>query len=134
MIETLNISSKDVFINSVGLEIEKCSKVLKSGYVSTIGFKCGNVDTLSFVFEKELLEEVGELMMIGSDEEAITDLSCELANLIAGHAKVLIKDKGSVCEIGTPNFYGVKDINSGNSSLSFLCNGSIFSIFLGKCT
>ncbi|MFP4331981.1 MAG: chemotaxis protein CheX [Campylobacterales bacterium] len=134
MIETLSISSKDVFKNSVGLEIEKCNEELKSGYVSTIGFKCGNVDTLSFVFEKELLEEVGELMMIGSDEEAIIDLSCELANLIAGHAKVLIKDKGSLCDISTPNFFGKKDINSGNTSLSFLCNGSRFSIFLGRCS
>lgn len=134
MIEKLTISSKDVFKNSVGLDINRCEDELKSGYISTIGFKCSNIDTLSFVFEKELLEEVGELMMIGSDEEAIVDLSCELANLIAGHAKVLIKDKGSSCDITTPTFVGNKEVSTGNSSVSFLCQDKKFTIYLGSCS
>lgn len=131
MLETIKTATEDVFKNTFALQVNESEQKPKTGYLSSIVFKTGNLDSISYTFEKALLIDLVEILMLDTDEASLQDLSCELANLITGKAKVILEDQSVYCQMGTPSFLGEKEPPKGHTDISFSYNNKYFSINLG---
>ena len=132
MLETLKSATNEVFQTAFGVDISTIDKLVSAGYITDIELKSGNVEYISFVFEETLLKEIAELLGTGKSNEEISDLACELTNLIAGKAKVTLLTNGRECMMGTPNFLGTKENPHGYADVSFSTKDGAFTITLGK--
>ncbi|RDU69099.1 hypothetical protein CQA62_04515 [Helicobacter cholecystus] len=97
-----------------------------SGYCSKISTQ---EEHFYFCFNYEFLLSLSTVMLFDDhpSEEDLVDLSKEIANLVIGHAKVLLAQKGVHIQITTPT-------SLGQTIPSHSLKGIHFAIQEGKCS
>jgi len=132
MLNTIQEASKDVFENSFGIAIQNIDKKVSQGTTTSIKLESEGVNNLTFVFEDGFLRDSATVLGVDSDKKSLEELACELTNLVAGKAKVILKNKGNHCEIGTPNLINQESLKSGYADITFCSENGAFRVSLGK--
>ena len=87
----------------------ECTQKLSQGYISSLAFSCeGDKFTLYVVSTLQFLQKVSSIMLFDDEpsEEVLQDITKELANLVAGVAKVSANKNNVAFGIATPLFVG----------------------------
>lgn len=136
MIETLATSVHKVFNDTIGEPVTEWKHHIRNGYISRITLKRESDIPLFVVFKQQSLKEIAEVLFMDDapDEATLQDLSCEMANLIAGCAKTVASEKQSESfDISTPEFVGNQNINAkGSVRSSFRYREITFTLVLGN--
>lgn len=136
MIDTLATSVHKVFNDTIGEPVTEWKHHIHSGYISKITLKRASDVPLYVVFKAESLKEIAKVLFMDDapDEATLQDLSCEMANLIAGCAKTIASEKQSESfDISTPEFIGNQNIESqGSVRSSFRYRERTFTLVLGN--
>ena len=123
MIELFRTAVKEVFQDNFGLSTDKCIEIPKTeGYVASIPFHEENRHyEVNIWAESGLIFNLAEILLAQShpDEQTLEDLSCELANFIVGHAKMLASNHGMRWTLSTPRFLGLQSPSSIPKNLTF---------------
>ncbi len=111
---------------------DNCPKM----YTAKIDLIHGQTTPLYFYIHEPFLKKTA-LALLGDDtldKESIEDLSKEIANLIAGSAKILAAEsEAEAFDIGIPSFEGQnKPQNSGTQRAFYINNELMLSIVLDK--
>lgn len=108
---TMKVLLKDSFCTaikqSLGESPKECLQKLSQGYISSLAFSCeGDSFTLYVVATPKFLQHVSSVMLFDDapSEEVLQDISKELANLVAGVAKVSANKQSLAFGIATPLF------------------------------
>ncbi|MDE6978827.1 MAG: chemotaxis protein CheX [Helicobacter sp.] len=94
---------------SLGESPKECMQKLSQGYISSLAFSCeGDKFTLYVVSTLQFLQHISSVMLFDDEpsEEILQDISKELANLVAGVAKVSANKNSVAFGIATPLFVG----------------------------
>jgi len=129
---------RNFFVNTIGFEVKK-SDTLKCDklFVSKISLGYDDKDIFyDVILDESLLKELSLAMFMQEeiDEQIISDLNNEVANLIIGNLKVLVSENLKErydLELSTPKFLGEfkKEISKEYDKLySYLINDSYFAI------
>lgn len=129
----------EVIEKSVNLKLENSIIPLKRGYAVSIDMIDDKNKDLKIstyiVFNKVFLKIMCEKFLCEEDpdEDAITDMAKELANLIIGHAKVIAQNYKTTFNISTPTYLGIKVVANYEEGLHFrLLGEGHCSLFLHK--
>ncbi len=124
MIEFLDKASEKFFNNILNLKIQNCkTKNYSEALCSKISiYKNNNKYDIVFLFKKTTINLISKHLLFEKkpDNETIYDLLKEIANLIAGNAKILMEenDNKSIYTLSTPEYMGiirnVKELNLSN--------------------
>ncbi|MDE7316386.1 MAG: chemotaxis protein CheX [Helicobacter sp.] len=94
---------------SLGESPKECVQKLSQGYISSLAFSCeGDKYTLYIVSMLPFLQHISSVMLFDDEpsEEVLQDICKELANLVAGVAKVSANKNSVAFGIATPLFVG----------------------------
>ena len=115
-------ASDNFFTNVLGLEINECkTHQFKNMLCSKISiYKNDEIFDFIFLFKKRTANLICEPLLFeeNPDDDTITDVLKESANLIAGTAKTMLEeyDKKSSYTLSTPEYLGIiKDTGSLNA-------------------
>ena len=100
---------------SLGEPPSECAQKLSQGYISSLAFSCeGDKFTLYIVSTLQFLRHVSSVMLFDDSpsEEVLQDITKELANLVAGVAKVSANKNNVAFGIATPLFVGMGNFRS----------------------
>ncbi len=124
MTDLLRTSMSEVFEQHFGMRLVPCkNRPARSGYRAAIPFSCEREGHMvaTLWLQKPTLKKVSSILLFENDpdEDALEDLTSELANFIVGHAKMIASDRGIPCTIATPRFDGIGHLRSGCETLLF---------------
>lgn len=108
MLEILHQAVMQAFSDTFGAEITRDTHPIKTGFVSKIHIiKDGNRLPVFFIIKEPFLKELANILLFeeNPDQETLRDLSCELANIVVGSAKVIAGKQNLSIDISTPEFH-----------------------------
>ncbi len=127
MFNILQEALDSFFKETLGLDIDICQKnEHKWEFVSKIDIIADKIHSVYFMFEFNSLSLISSILL-GEDEidiSALNDLSCEIANLVIGSAKVISSEKDIHFNISTPILLNSCDIAILESQKYSVDNGS----------
>ncbi|WP_201353602.1 hypothetical protein [Hydrogenimonas urashimensis] len=123
MIELFRTSIQEVFSQNFGLETKPCTDFpKKEGYMANIPFSDGKRNFVAEVWiERPALEKLANILLFDEnpDSETMEDLTAEIANFIVGHAKMVASDRNLPYRMETPEFGGVRRLESSDGTLLY---------------
>lgn len=115
-----NVKSLLKYVNEVlGIKMQSCDELMKKAncIASIEAERSGKVITIYFAYKKAFLARNANMFYMEEpfSTQDLQDLACEMTNMIAGQAKVLMQEgQGNTFAIGTPK---IQEFISGTSLL-----------------
>lgn len=135
MIGVLEQAVHRVFQETIGEDVSPWDQHVTQGYISTISLKRASDIPLHLIIRPDMLKALADILFADPepDEGAMQDLSCEMANLIAGCAKTIASEEpNSHFTISTPTFIGNQEMVEQDAiRSSFRFREEIFTMVLG---
>lgn len=126
--EMLQKALVEAIEESMGFTLTKDSLVLKQAFCASI-----SLDNKNYVImlNKAILKQFS-LDFLGvsePQEEELIDITKEIANIIAGKAKVLYEESGAIFKLGIPQFIGYGFSGEYKASFGYKYNNMRCSIY-----
>lgn len=134
LIEATRFFTRDVLGTEAELFDDTCPH--REAWTATIDTTGDENWRVTVQIARHSLEKMAYLFLNeeSPDEEALTDLIQEIANLIVGRAKVVAASKGVGFNISTPDFKGEQApvCDAADKRINFLFEGDVFTIAAHK--